>query len=191
MGFPSVSVGKESACNAGDPDRLGFNSWIGKIPWRRACKQFQYSCLENPMKRGAWWATVHRVTKSWTQLKQQSTHAHNLWHKWDLPGSLHTVFLCTPWLITTVSIYFHSWWWKYCSAMVTWLETDKATLYQISVAALTPNCRQSPKLNVQVKGRGSYEIAEGGQGCWLPNLWALIRIRETGPKSKVKAHKVM
>ena len=28
---------------------------------------FQYSCLENPMNRGAWWAVVHRVTKSWTQ----------------------------------------------------------------------------------------------------------------------------
>ena len=32
MGFPPSSVGKESACNAGD---LGFNSWVGKIPWRR------------------------------------------------------------------------------------------------------------------------------------------------------------
>ena len=35
----------------------------------------QYSCLENPMDRGAWQATVHRVTKSWTQLKQFSMHA--------------------------------------------------------------------------------------------------------------------
>jgi len=34
----------------------------------------QYSCLENPMDRGAWQATVHRVTKSWTQLKQLSMH---------------------------------------------------------------------------------------------------------------------
>ena len=30
----------------------------------------QYSCLENPVDRGAWWATVHRVTKSWTRLKR-------------------------------------------------------------------------------------------------------------------------
>ena len=35
----------------------------------------QYSCLENPMERGAWWATVHRVTKNRTQLKQLSMHA--------------------------------------------------------------------------------------------------------------------
>ena len=37
---------------------------------------FQYSCLENPMDRGAWWATVHGVTKSQTWLKQLSTDAH-------------------------------------------------------------------------------------------------------------------
>ena len=36
----------------------------------------QYSCLENPMDRGTWWTTVHRVTKSWTKLKQFSMHAH-------------------------------------------------------------------------------------------------------------------
>ena len=35
----------------------------------------QYSCLENPMGRRLWWATVHRVAKSWTQLKQLSMHA--------------------------------------------------------------------------------------------------------------------
>ena len=34
----------------------------------------QYSCLENPMDRGAWWATVHGVTNSWTRLKQLSVH---------------------------------------------------------------------------------------------------------------------
>ena len=36
----------------------------------------QCSCLENPMEGGAWWATVHSVAKSWTQLKLVSTHAH-------------------------------------------------------------------------------------------------------------------
>ena len=36
----------------------------------------QYSCLENPMDRGAWWAKVYRATKNWTQLKQISTHTH-------------------------------------------------------------------------------------------------------------------
>jgi len=37
--------------------------WVGKIPWRRE-KLLQYSCLENPMGRGVWWATVHGVAKS-------------------------------------------------------------------------------------------------------------------------------
>ena len=35
----------------------------------------KYSCLENPIDRGTWWAVVHRVAKSWTGLKQLSTHA--------------------------------------------------------------------------------------------------------------------
>ena len=37
--------------------------------------KLQYSCLENPMERGAWWTTIHRVTKSQTQLNQLSIHA--------------------------------------------------------------------------------------------------------------------
>ena len=37
----------------------------------------QYSCLENPMDSGAWWATVHRVAKSQTQLKQLNTQAYS------------------------------------------------------------------------------------------------------------------
>ena len=51
--FPGGSDGKESACNAGDP---GFDPWVGKIPWRRRRNPLQYSCLENSMDRGAWWA---------------------------------------------------------------------------------------------------------------------------------------
>ena len=38
--------------------------------------QLQYSCLQNPMDRGAWWITIHRVAKGQTQLKWFSTHAH-------------------------------------------------------------------------------------------------------------------
>ena len=57
--------GKESTCQC---RRHGFNPCIRKIPWRREWLPLQYSCLENPMDRGAWWATVHRVTKSQIQL---------------------------------------------------------------------------------------------------------------------------
>ena len=46
---------------------FGFHPWVRKIPWRGGHgNPLQYSCLENPMDRGNWWATVHRVIKSWT-----------------------------------------------------------------------------------------------------------------------------
>ena len=48
---------------------------VGKLPGGGRGNPLQYSCLENPMDRGAWWATVHGVTKTWTQLKWHSTHA--------------------------------------------------------------------------------------------------------------------
>ena len=43
--------------------RLGFSPWVGKIPWRRNDNPVQYSCLKNPMDRGAWQTTVHGVMK--------------------------------------------------------------------------------------------------------------------------------
>ena len=65
MGFPHSSVGKESACNAGDPSSI---PGLGRSPGEGNGNPLQYPCLENPMDRGAWWATVHGVTKSQTQL---------------------------------------------------------------------------------------------------------------------------
>ena len=63
-GFPSGSVVKNPSANAGD---------IGSIPgWGRSPERpsnlLHYSCLGNPMDRGAWWAIVHRVTQSQTRL---------------------------------------------------------------------------------------------------------------------------
>ena len=65
-----VLVVKNLPANAGDVGH-GFDPWVGKILWRRACNPLQYSCLDNPMDGGAWRATVHKVTKSQTGLKQQ------------------------------------------------------------------------------------------------------------------------
>ena len=59
--FPGGSDGKESSCNAGDP---GSISGSGRYPGKGNGNPLQYSCLENPMDRGAWRATVHRVKKS-------------------------------------------------------------------------------------------------------------------------------
>ena len=64
-GFPGGSDGKQSAYNVGD---LGSIPGSGRSPGKRNGYPLQYSCLENPMDRGAWRATVHRVTKSRTWL---------------------------------------------------------------------------------------------------------------------------
>ena len=63
MGFPGGSEVKGSARNAGD---LASIPGLGRSPGEGNGNPFQYSCLENPMDRGAWWATVHRVAKSRT-----------------------------------------------------------------------------------------------------------------------------
>ena len=61
--FPGGSDCKESACNAGD---LGSIPGSGRSPGEGNGNPLQYCCLENAMGRGAWWATVHGVSKSQT-----------------------------------------------------------------------------------------------------------------------------
>ena len=68
MGFPSGSDGKASTCNAAD---LGSIPGPGRSPGEEIGYPLQYSCLENLMNRKVWWARVHGVTKSWTQLSNQ------------------------------------------------------------------------------------------------------------------------
>ena len=68
--FPGSSAGKESACNAGDPSLIPES---GRSAGEGIGYPLQYSCLENPMDRGAWWATVHGVAKSWTRLSDFSS----------------------------------------------------------------------------------------------------------------------
>ena len=57
------SDGEESAYNAGDP---GSIPGLGRSSGKENGNPLQYSCLENPMDRGVWWATVHGVTKTQT-----------------------------------------------------------------------------------------------------------------------------
>ena len=70
LSHPYMTTGKGSevkvsACNAGD---LGLIAGSGRSPEEEKGNPLQYSCLENPMDRGAWWATVHRIAKSQTGL---------------------------------------------------------------------------------------------------------------------------
>ena len=84
MGFPHSSVGKESACNVGDQGSIPGS---GRSPGERNGKPLQYSCLGNPMDRGARQAIVHEVTKSWTRLRDETT-IRVLWGLkciWTLP----------------------------------------------------------------------------------------------------------
>ena len=60
MGFTGGSESKESACNAGD---LGSGPGLGRSPGEGDGHPLQYSCLENPMDRGVWQATVHGTAK--------------------------------------------------------------------------------------------------------------------------------
>ena len=67
-GFPCSSVGKESACSAGDP---GLIPGLGRSPGEGNGNPLQYPCLKNLMDRGAWGHAVHGVIKSWARLSDQ------------------------------------------------------------------------------------------------------------------------
>ena len=75
MGFPSGSDGKESACSAGN---LGSIPGLRRSLGVRNSNPLQYSCLENPMDRGAWQAAGHGVTQS-------RTHCSDLAHRVNYP----------------------------------------------------------------------------------------------------------
>ena len=60
VGFPGGSVGKESTCSGGDP---GSIPELGRSLGEGNCNPLQYTCLENPMDRGGWQATVHSVAR--------------------------------------------------------------------------------------------------------------------------------
>jgi len=62
-GFPGGSDSEESACNVADPGSIPGS---GRSPGKRNGNPLQYSFPENPMNRGAWWATVYGVAKSQT-----------------------------------------------------------------------------------------------------------------------------
>ena len=71
---------KNPPANAGDIRDVGSIPRLGRSPGEGNSNPVQYSCLGNPMDRGAWWTTAHGVAKSWTGLKRLSTcvraHTH-------------------------------------------------------------------------------------------------------------------
>ena len=88
--FPGGSDSKASVCNAGG---LGSIPGLGRSPGEGNGNPLQYSCLENSMRGGAWWATVHGVANRWTLLSNFTSRLHNA-HPY--PNAEHPVCKMTP-----------------------------------------------------------------------------------------------
>ena len=97
-GFPGGTRGKEPPANAGDIRDTNLIPGSGRSPGGGHGNPPQYSCLENPMDRGAWWAAVHGVAKSRTQLSdftftfhfhalEKEMAAHSSVLAWRIPGT--------------------------------------------------------------------------------------------------------
>ena len=125
LSIPGGSEVKVSACNVGD---LGSTPRSGISPGEGNGNPLQYSCLDNPMNGGPWWATVHGVAKSWTRLS-------NL-----------TYALCMM-LLTTVSNLFFStldivrvYWYTQSlsdrSLKADWCQTDPYCSYKVDLLKL-------------------------------------------------------
>ena len=84
---------KESACNAGDTADVGSVPGSGRSPGEGNGNLLQYSCLENPMDGGAWWAIVHGVAKSRTRLRDFTFTFHHTHHMSGL--FTHLIFTAT------------------------------------------------------------------------------------------------
>ena len=96
--------------NAGDVRDLDLIPESERAPGGGDGNPLQYSCLENPMGRGAWRATIHRVAKSRTQLKQISTHILNenlvSYSHRDFSGSLPIMTFALQKQILILSIFY-------------------------------------------------------------------------------------
>ena len=74
-GLPLWLSGKKSASSAGDAIRYGFHPWVGKNPWRRKWQLTPVFLVGNPIDRGVWQATAHRVTMRQTWLTSEIQHS--------------------------------------------------------------------------------------------------------------------
>ena len=77
--FPGDAVVRNPPANAGDAGDMDLLPGSESAPGLENGNPLQYSCMGNSMNRGTWWATVHGVTKSWTEL---SMHPHTCMYAW-------------------------------------------------------------------------------------------------------------
>ena len=98
-GFPGGTVVKNLPANAGDSGNMSSIPGSGRSPAGGKGNPFQYSCLKNSKDRGAWWATVHGVTKDGTQLRTTDTHVlswfpHDIMYEFSvLYAFAHCIFI--------------------------------------------------------------------------------------------------
>ena len=145
LGFPGGASGKKPACQGRRHKRHGFDPWVGKMPWSRKWQPTQYSCLKNPMDRGGWWATVHRVTKSWTRLKWLSLHA------------TPRLYYCHPAYLTSMQS--TSW------EMLGW-KKHKLEWRLLGEISITSDMRMTPPLWQKVKRNFKKPVEESERREW-------------------------
>ena len=76
LGFLDGATSKNSPANTGDLRDMGLIPRLGRSPAGEHSNPLQYSCLENPREKGAWWATVHGIENSQTLLQRLSMQAY-------------------------------------------------------------------------------------------------------------------
>ena len=132
--FFLAPCGKESTCNAGD---LASIPGLGRSPGEGNGNPLQYSCLENPMDRGAWQATVRGVSMSQTQLSDFHFHVQFLLSHTVIWES--KLYKCSQWapllFLPCIFIYFFVYFWL-CRVFlaVCWLSLVAASGYFLVVA---------------------------------------------------------
>ena len=91
-GLPRGLSSKESPCHAGTATDAGSIPGLGRSPGGGNGNWLQCSCLDNPIDRGSWWAIVHRVAKSQTQLRDWTATIYSLIYNicFSLSGLLHS-----------------------------------------------------------------------------------------------------
>ena len=116
--FPVVLwlSGKESTCHAGDTGDTRLMPESGRSPGRRHANSLPYFGQENSMDRGAWWATVHRITKSWIWLKQLSTAKHEYTFVWS-QVVVFFFFYFLGWLFLLFWLEIARFSWSFCSLL--------------------------------------------------------------------------
>ena len=87
-GFPGGDGVKDPACQCRRHKRHGFYPWVGKIPWRGHGNPLQYSCLEKPMNKGAWWAIAQNAA-----ITKKTKYLTLTWVEgWEKHGILKRMF---------------------------------------------------------------------------------------------------